>query len=135
VLDITKYAGIYTPGNVVVKQKRRIVTNVVKNRLCRSLGNGYDWGMGAPPYILIAAGVFFVFITIALVMGSGQQKSISRLQEEGLWPANGQEPTLEDVKRLAKAGHKIPAIKMYRIMMKVGLKEAKDAVEDLAARP
>lgn len=89
--------------------------------------------MGLPLYILIAAGVFFAFAVLALFFGTGQQNSISRLQEEGLWPASGQVPTVEDVERLAAAGHKIPAIKMYRIIKRVSLREAKDAIEAMTA--
>jgi hypothetical protein len=38
---------------------------------------------------------------------------------------------LAEVARLAKAGKKIPAIKLYREVFHVGLKEAKDAVEQI----
>jgi len=41
------------------------------------------------------------------------------------------DPTPEHVQRLAAAGHKIPAIKMYREINRVGLKEVKDAVENM----
>ncbi|HSE98645.1 MAG TPA: ribosomal protein L7/L12, partial [Blastocatellia bacterium] len=43
---------------------------------------------------------------------------------------------LAEVARLAKAGKKIDAIKLYRTIFQVGLKEAKDAVEQIeAGRP
>lgn len=56
-----------------------------------------------------------------------------RLQQQGLYPESGQE-TDEDVERLLSMGRKIDAIKVYRAVHKVGLKEAKEAVEALAAR-
>lgn len=39
---------------------------------------------------------------------------------------------LGEVERLARAGDKISAIKLYRKLTGVGLKEAKDAVEKLS---
>jgi hypothetical protein len=47
----------------------------------------------------------------------------------------GQIPTEEAVKRLAKAGEMILAIKMYRQIHNVGVAQAKDAVEKLADLP
>ncbi|MEM7435776.1 MAG: ribosomal protein L7/L12 [Myxococcota bacterium] len=41
------------------------------------------------------------------------------------------EGTMDDVRRLASQGHKIAAIKVYREIHGVGLKEAKEAVERL----
>lgn len=41
--------------------------------------------------------------------------------------------TEEDIPRLLMSGHKIDAIKVYRRLHGVGLKEAKEAVEHLAA--
>ena len=43
--------------------------------------------------------------------------------------------TDEDVRRLAENGQKIQAVKWYRALHGVGLKEAKDAVEAMARRP
>ncbi|MEM9731076.1 MAG: ribosomal protein L7/L12 [Myxococcota bacterium] len=39
--------------------------------------------------------------------------------------------TMDDVRRLVSEGHKIAAIKVYREVHGVGLKEAKEAVEAL----
>ena len=41
------------------------------------------------------------------------------------------ESTMDDVQRLLSEGHKIAAIKVYREVHGVGLKEAKEAVEAL----
>jgi len=40
-------------------------------------------------------------------------------------------PTMDDVKRLARAGQKIDAVKCYRKIHDVGLVEAKNAVEGI----
>ena len=42
-------------------------------------------------------------------------------------------PALDEIRRLAKAGNLIEAVKKYRALFDVGLKEAKDAVEALQA--
>ena len=47
-------------------------------------------------------------------------------------PGQGQQGTMEQVQMLMEKGHKIEAIKVYRSIHRVGLKEAKDAVEKLA---
>jgi ribosomal protein L7/L12 len=57
---------------------------------------------------------------------------IQRARERGLWPQLGELPTLEHVKRLAQAGEKIMAIKLYRQMHGASLADAKAAVEKLA---
>jgi len=40
-----------------------------------------------------------------------------------------QQGTIDDVRRFIREGHTISAIKLYRQIHKVGLKEAKEAVE------
>ncbi|HPH95471.1 MAG TPA: hypothetical protein PKW33_05985 [Anaerolineaceae bacterium] len=50
-------------------------------------------------------------------------------QEEGFGMGNGNSAILEEVKRLAQAGKKIEAIKLFREKTGVGLAEAKLAVE------
>lgn len=45
-------------------------------------------------------------------------------------PVPGQ-GTMEDVRRLVSEGHKIAAIKVYREVHGVGLKEAKEAVDEM----
>jgi len=77
--------------------------------------------------IVVSIGV----IAAALSALSSRQQ-IARARERGLWPAMSQIPTDEDVKRLAKAGEKILAIKLCRQIHGMGLAEAKAAVEKLA---
>ncbi len=79
--------------------------------------------------LLVVIGLIGLALVISAVRKgeSGQQ---ARLRE--LLPNPGQPPTLEDVRRLAQAGEKIMAIKLYREIHNVGLKEAKDEVEKMA---
>ncbi|MCP4203161.1 MAG: hypothetical protein GY769_14660 [bacterium] len=55
-----------------------------------------------------------------------------RLRDAGLYPPAGQ-GSLADVERLVRARRKIEAIKLYREIHGVGLKEAKEGVEALMA--
>ena len=74
------------------------------------------------------------FVAMGLVIAFAQKRQKAehiRLQE--LLPSPGQIPTDEDVRRLAQAGEKITAIKIYRQIHHGGLKEAKEAVEKLAS--
>ena len=56
-----------------------------------------------------------------------------RLRDTGLLPPAGQ-GTAADVERLIRERRKIGAIKLYREIHGVGLKEAKEAVESLTTR-
>jgi len=58
--------------------------------------------------------------------------AVRRAREQGLWPALGEVPTVEHVKRLAQKGQKRLAIKLYRQICPVSLKSAKELVEGLA---
>lgn len=72
-------------------------------------------------------------VVIALVLTDRYFRARSQsLRASGLYPAVGQ-GTDADVVRLAEGGHKIEAIKLYREIHGGGLKEAKQAVEALAA--
>ncbi|MDP3937756.1 MAG: ribosomal protein L7/L12 [Deltaproteobacteria bacterium] len=71
--------------------------------------------------ILILIGAGFVLVTL------GRRKD-EQLRNSGVYPREGQE-TGADVDRLILLGHKIEAIKVYRKLHGVGLKEAKEAVE------
>ncbi|HEY9843292.1 MAG TPA: ribosomal protein L7/L12 [Candidatus Obscuribacterales bacterium] len=69
-------------------------------------------------------GMIFVGVTVLLV-------AMAFFKRSGKAEYYVDKPTMADVERLAKAGHKIPAIKAYRQIHGVGLKEAKDAVDRL----
>ena len=75
-----------------------------------------------------------ILMTIAIILVIGvllsrlARAQAARLRAEGLIPKPGEE-TEEHVDRLLQRGHKIQAIKVYRALHGVGLKEAKEAVE------
>jgi ribosomal protein L7/L12 len=73
--------------------------------------------------IIVAIGILLL---ILVLRSSSEIKSSSDFDIEG--PA-----TDADIQRLLQTGRKIDAIKVYRRLHRVGLKEAKDAVDRLAA--
>ena len=73
-------------------------------------------------------------VAVLVVWGAMNRSRVEHLRQQGIYPAPGQE-TEADVERLLSLGHKIEAIKVYRAIHGVGLKEAKEAVERIAARP
>jgi len=72
--------------------------------------------------IYIAIGIVVVLGILAM-LGRGFSSSNS-------YPLP-KDATDEDIRSLAKQGKKIEAIKLYRTLHDVGIKEAKDAVEDM----
>jgi ribosomal protein L7/L12 len=65
------------------------------------------------------------FVALGLLIAFAQRRQRDeRARLQGLLPPQGQVPTDEDVKRLAQAGEKITAIKLYRQIHGGGLKEA-----------
>jgi len=80
---------------------------------------------------VILAVTGFVAVGLFIAFAQKRQKA-EHIRLQGLLPSPGQVPTDEDVKRLAQAGEKIAAIKIYRRIHSGGLKEAKDAVEKMA---
>jgi ribosomal protein L7/L12 len=70
-------------------------------------------------------------------VGLKEAKEAIEQLERGDASEAGEQPTGDDLERqiveLLKAGKKISAIKLYREQTSLGLKEAKDAVEGLAA--
>ena len=82
----------------------------------------------------LAVILLFTIVAVVLVllvfgfMLAGTRKKENRLRHAGLYPPEGQE-TSADVDRLLQLGHKIEAIKVYRKLHQVDLKDAKDAVE------
>jgi len=69
-----------------------------------------------------------ILITVASMI---QKNKVKELQNRGLYPETGQ-GTMEQVNQLIAKGYKIQAIKLYREIKDVGLKEAKEEVEKLA---
>lgn len=86
--------------------------------------------MPVPNIVVLAFGGLFVVVIGAVVANRITAKKLSDLRARGLYPPAGQESDAE-VRRWLAAGEKIMAIRCYRLAHKVGLKEAKDAVEEL----
>ena len=82
--------------------------------------------------ILIVVGVVVAVVVlsrIASILRIRQQDQMDYPQ--GLRSDTEPNSGTDDILRLAQAGNKIEAIKLYREIHGVGLKEAKDAVEKL----
>ena len=73
-----------------------------------------------PTYIVLGV---VVALGILVVLGRGSSSSKS-------YPLS-RDATDEDIRTLAEQGKKIEAIKLYRALHGTGIKEAKDAVEDM----
>lgn len=80
----------------------------------------------------VIAGLFGVMVAVIAIRASGMK--VTELRARGIYPEVGKEKE-EDVLRLLQSGQKIMAIRCYRSLHKVGLKEAKDAVELLEQKP
>jgi ribosomal protein L7/L12 len=79
---------------------------------------------------LSVAGLCTIAIIIVLVANRGADNRVTALRLRGVYPEEGKAKE-DDVLRLLQAGEKIMAIRCYREIHNVGLKEAKDAVEAL----
>ena len=78
---------------------------------------------------VIALGGFVLLLVVMAVWSRGRVEQV-RQPELSLPVGAG---TDGDIARLVDAGQKIAAIKLYRRLHNVGLKDAKDAVDKLAA--
>lgn len=76
----------------------------------------------------IAVGLIALFLLLRAVSTSSIQPSVPRFDPDF------DEPSEELVRDLIEKGRKIDAIKAYRVLHKVGLAEAKDAVERMPRR-
>jgi ribosomal protein L7/L12 len=74
--------------------------------------------------------VLVLAVILAFAATAASKKKVDALRVRGLYPEEGR-ATDDDVRRLLQAGEKIMAIRCYRELHQVGLKEAKDAVESL----
>ena len=83
--------------------------------------------------IAIAFALFTLFVGVAIVSILGSKRKVVELRARGIYPQVGMARD-EDVLRLLQAGEKIIAIRCYRELHRVGLKEAKDAVETLEGK-
>ncbi|HPR63376.1 MAG TPA: ribosomal protein L7/L12 [Thermoanaerobaculia bacterium] len=69
-----------------------------------------------------------VFLVVISILKSGGDTK--KLKERGMYP-DAENATMEDIRHLMREGYKIQAIKLYREMYHVGLKEAKEKVEEI----
>jgi hypothetical protein len=76
--------------------------------------------------------VLFTAILVAGAFEFSARLQIQKSREKGLWPQLGELPTGEHVKRLAQAGEKKLAIKLYRQIHGGSSADAKAAIENLA---
>ena len=74
--------------------------------------------------------VIGAILALLFIVDKLNRARVDRLRGRGIYPASGQE-TEADVERLVMMGRKIDAIKVYRAIHGVGLKEAKEAVDEL----
>lgn len=72
--------------------------------------------------IYIAVTVVVILIALSALKPRSSTKTISTIKDI----------TDEDILEQVKQGNKIEAIKLYRELHKVGLKEAKDAIDAIA---
>ena len=81
----------------------------------------------------VLAALYVALATVALVSPTHKarfQQQLAALQEQGLYPLLS-EATDEDVRRLLHAGHKLFAVRLYRDLHQVSLKEAMQAVKQM----
>jgi ribosomal protein L7/L12 len=81
--------------------------------------------MKIPFVFILITGLVLAFMAVGMFVSG---RKAEELRARGIYPAKGKE-TDADVLNLLKAGEKIMAIRCYRSIHRVGLKEAKEAVE------
>ena len=74
--------------------------------------------------------IAIVIIFVLVIAFIGAQNKMNKLRKIGLYPKKGT-GTLNDVEKLVSEGYRIEAIKLYREIKGVGLKEAKEEVEKI----
>lgn len=74
--------------------------------------------------------IFLGFVVVVFLARFLTNRRIASLRDSGSLPEEGQ-ATMADVERLLHSGNKIWAIRCYREIHNVGLREAKEAVEKI----
>ena len=72
--------------------------------------------------------IVIAVIALLLLIDAVSRRRLENLRRAGVYPQEGHE-TPADVDRLIQLNKKIEAIKVYRTLHNVGLKDAKEAVE------
>ena len=70
----------------------------------------------------------FLLIAFAFLVNWLNKRKVNKLRDEGIYPQAGLE-TDADVNRLIRLGLKVEAIKVFRTVHGVTLRQAKEAVE------
>ena len=81
--------------------------------------------------------ILYVVVALAaaaLALNALNRRKTDDLRKTGLLPPPGR-GSAADVERLVALGRKIDAIKLYREIHRTDLKTAKDAVDEIAAKP
>ena len=83
---------------------------------------------------LVSLAVFGCLFGIYVFLRKSQQRELENAVREGLLPQGKRPPTMDNVHKLARSGHKMLAIKVYRqVNHHATLADAKAAVEAMAA--
>ncbi len=100
--------------------------------VCALVSVALSWSTGGFINALVHMGLVLLAITqlISPTPVERFEQKIAALRQQGIYPPEGQ-GTDEDVKRLAKAGHRIFSIRLYRQIHNVPLKQADEAVKRL----
>ncbi len=85
------------------------------------------------PKVIEILYVLGIVVALVFILDKLNRLRVGRLRERGIYPPRGQ-GSEADVERLVSMGRRIDAIKVYREIHRVGLKEAKEAVDKLAER-
>jgi hypothetical protein len=86
----------------------------------------FEWWLLVVWYLL-----WIVLLSMVIIHLAKRQWRIRAARQRGLYPPVDQEPTLDDVRRLARAGEVGLALYLYGEMNDVGEKEARAAVVQL----
>jgi ribosomal protein L7/L12 len=82
--------------------------------------------------ILIVVGVVVAVVILSRIASNLRGRQQNQMDyPQGLRPDTEPNSGTDEIRRMVLAGNKIEAIKQYRKIHGVGLKEAKDAVEKL----
>jgi serine/threonine protein kinase len=79
---------------------------------------------------LLGWSISLAILLVAAIEIYSRQK-IQILRERGLWPQLGESPSIDHAKRLALAGERKPAIKLYKQIRAVSSQVAKEEIEKL----
>jgi ribosomal protein L7/L12 len=131
---------VYTKLSGFVKQSRKAISNFRRGSMpqsfkCPACAAPLEYEGGDSPFIKCSFCGNSVIVPEELRSGGKKENAFLQLFESigSSMPSLEQLTKLKEVKKLVQEGNKIQAIKIYREIFGVGLKEAKDAVEKIEA--